>query len=155
MDKGILLCGLALLAGCAAAPAQRMVTCADAPSVAIETSADGRTASILLDVLTYNIEGLPWPARTGRGPYLQEIGERLAAFRAEGKSPDIIVFQEVFSRAATRAVESTNYRSLVAGPSRRSRQALQTPACGSPRLPKPNRHLQRAALTSRVAPSAG
>jgi endonuclease/exonuclease/phosphatase family metal-dependent hydrolase len=123
MKRGIFICGLILLAGCATAPAQRMVTCADAPSAPIETSADGRTASTLLDVLTYNIEGLPWPARTGRGPYLQEIGERLAAFRAQGQAPDIIVFQEVFSRAATRAVESTGYRSLVAGPSRRSRQA--------------------------------
>jgi endonuclease/exonuclease/phosphatase family metal-dependent hydrolase len=124
MDERIFICGLGLLtAGCATLPTARMVNCTDAPSATIETSADGRIASTLLDVLTYNIEGLPWPARSNRGPYLAEIGERLAALRAEGDAPDIIVFQEVFSRAATRAVESTGYRSMVAGPGRRSRQA--------------------------------
>jgi endonuclease/exonuclease/phosphatase family metal-dependent hydrolase len=126
MDKRTAILGLALLAGCATGPAKRVVSCEDAPAVTIETSSDGRVASTLLDVLTFNIEGLPWPARTNREPHLREIGERLAALRTQGDAPDIVVFQEVFSRAAARAVESTGYRSIVAGPHRRSRQAPST-----------------------------
>lgn len=99
---------------------------ADAESTArpeIAISADGRSASMRIDVLTYNIEGLPWPARRNRSPKLEEIGRRLAAFRAAGQAPDIIVFQEVFSKSAVRAVDATGYRSIVAGPSTTSRQA--------------------------------
>ena len=76
-----------------------------------------------LDVLTYNMEGLPWPARRNRTPFLDEIGRRLAAFRAEGKAPDIIVFQEVFTNAAARAIVATGYPSIASGPHRGSRQA--------------------------------
>ncbi|TCM20429.1 endonuclease/exonuclease/phosphatase family metal-dependent hydrolase [Novosphingobium sp. PhB165] len=74
-------------------------------------------------MLTYNIEGLPWPARQNRAPYLREIGKRLAAFRAQHNGPDIIVFQEVFSGAAAQAVEDTGYTDLTVGPHTSTRQA--------------------------------
>lgn len=114
---------LALLGGCMSLPAERTVSCANARQPAITTSADGRTALTHVDVLTYNIEGLPWPARRNRSPFLREIGQRLAAFRAQGNAPDIIVFQEVFTSAAARAIVDSGYPSIASGPHRRSRQA--------------------------------
>lgn len=115
--------GMAFLGACATLPTDRTITCAESPGRAITYSPDGKTASTILDVLTYNIEGLPWPARTGRGPFLREIGERLAAFRSAGRGPDIIVFQEVFTNSASRAVVSSGYASIASGPHTRSRQA--------------------------------
>src|SRR5690606_34578531 len=67
-----------------------------------------------------------FPARMNRGPYLREIARRLAEFRATGEGPDIIVFQEVFSKDAAKAVNATGYGSVVAGPGRRSAQDPNT-----------------------------
>lgn len=117
---------LALLGGCMSLPPESTVGCEDASRPAIRYSEDGRTAFTELDVLTYNIEGLPWPARRNRSPYLEEIGRRLSEFRSKGEGPDIIVFQEVFSNAASRAVQATGYRSVTSGPTRTSRQAPNT-----------------------------
>lgn len=75
-----------------------------------------------VDVLTYNIEGLPWPGRSGRARHLQEISRVLRQLRAEGQAPHIVLFQEVFSRAARRAVEETGYPTLVPGPEARDRR---------------------------------
>ena len=108
---------LPLLAGCVGLPAVQSAACADAPKPRISVTADGRTASTQLDVLTYNIEGLPRPARSGRGAFLRRIGSDLAALRAAGQAPDIVMFQEVFSRSAVRAVVATGYPTLVGGPS--------------------------------------
>lgn len=119
----ILLGSLTLLSGCMSLPAERTASCENASPPTITYSNDGRTALAHLDVLTYNIEGLPWPARRNRTPFLDEIGRRLAAFRAEGKAPDIIVFQEVFTNAAARAIVATGYPSIASGPHRGSRQA--------------------------------
>ncbi|MCR5873613.1 endonuclease/exonuclease/phosphatase family protein [Phenylobacterium sp. J426] len=110
-------------------PAARSATCAEAPRPAIETAADG-TSRLRLDVLTYNIEGLGWPARRGRQAQLEEIGRRLDELRRSGSGPDIVLFQEVFSRPAAAAVEASGYPSVVAGPGRRHRRQL--PAAGKP-----------------------
>src|SRR4051794_29094731 len=59
----------------------------------IVTVFQGR-ARTTLDVLSFNIEGLGWPARTGRAPKLAEIGRNLAALRGAGQDPDLVLFQE-------------------------------------------------------------
>jgi len=117
---------LGLAAGCTALPMETNVACIEATRPAIRYSPDGATVITEIDVLTYNIEGLPFPARNNRGPQLREIARRLAEFRASGEGPDIIAFQEVFSQAAAQAVTDTGYRSVVTGPRRRSEQASNT-----------------------------
>jgi endonuclease/exonuclease/phosphatase family metal-dependent hydrolase len=117
---------LALAGGCTALPDESNVACVDATRPWIRHSADGATAFTEIDVLTYNIEGLPFPARNNRGPALREIAHRLAEFRATGEGPDIIVFQEVFSKDAAQAVMDAGYRSIVTGPRRGSEQAPNT-----------------------------
>jgi len=111
------------IGGCASMPVERRADAETAARPDITVSADGRSASMRIDVLTYNIEGLPWPARRNRSGKLQEIGRRIAASRAAGQGPDIIVFQEVFSKSAVRAVEATGYHSITAGPGAKSRQS--------------------------------
>lgn len=109
---------LSLLAGCGTAPPLRHMAPAEAPPPRIERAADGVTYSTTLSVLTYNIEGLGWPAKSDRKDDLARIGARLAALRAAGKAPDVVLFQEVFSGAAKRAVRATGYPAMVPGPSR-------------------------------------
>lgn len=71
-----------------------------------------------LDVLTYNVEGLQWPARSGRAGDLARIGQILKDLRAAGHAPDVVLFQEVFSSAAIGAVKESGYPAIVGGPSR-------------------------------------
>lgn len=113
---------MALLASACATPSpRRSMACADATAPSLSTTPDGRAITTTLSVLTYNIEGLGWPARTGRATALRAIGDRLAALRAEGRAPDIILFQEMFSGAAKRAVAATGYPAIVTGPRRTTR----------------------------------
>lgn len=127
---GAALAVAALLAGCATLPADRSISCEAASAPAVTVSADGRTASTRLDVLTYNIEGLGWPVRRGRASELRQIGEHLAGLRAAGRAPDVVLFQEVFSKAAVAGVEAAGYPSQASGPGRRTRRDL--PTAGSP-----------------------
>jgi endonuclease/exonuclease/phosphatase family metal-dependent hydrolase len=117
---------LCLLGGCTALPPETNVACLDATRPAIRYTADGATAFTEIDVLTYNIEGLPFPARNNRGPDLREIARRLAEFHASGEGPDIILFQEVFSKDAARAVTDAGYRSIATGPRTRTPQDPNT-----------------------------
>lgn len=122
---------LLLLAGCVSLPEGRTISCAEAPRPEIRLSAGGTIASMELDVLTYNIEGLPKFTRKARRDALEGIGEHLAALRRAGDAPDVVLFQEVFSRRARGAVLAAGYPSLAPGPS--AHQHPPRPA--SPRLP--------------------
>jgi endonuclease/exonuclease/phosphatase family metal-dependent hydrolase len=113
-----------LVAACASAPPVRLSDCAMSDAPQVTYSADGRTAHMRLTVLSYNIEGLTWPARSGREGELNEIGGRLAQLRRAGQGPDIVLFQEVFSPAAARAVMEAGYPAQVAGPSAWHRRDL-------------------------------
>lgn len=120
-----------LLAGCVSLPAGRTIACEASPRPDIRLSPDGATASMELDVLTYNIEGLPKFTRRARRDDLERIGAQLAAMRAAGTAPDVVLFQEVFSRRARGAVLAAGYPSLAPGPSASQHQ----PRAARPRLP--------------------
>ena len=108
-----------LASGCSTLPPPRAdVACGDTRPPAIATTVDGAFASTRIKVLTYNIEGLGWPARTGRPPFLEQIGTRLSAMREAGTGPDIVLFQEMFSDSAKRAVHGTGYPAISSGPRR-------------------------------------
>lgn len=108
------------LSSCGTHPPARSLTCAQANPAAIAQSPDG-TSSTTLKVLTFNVEGLGWPARSGRAKELRQIGEHLAAMRANGSAPDIILFQEMFSGAAKNAVAASGYPAIESGPRRTTR----------------------------------
>lgn len=77
-----------------------------------------------LSVMTYNIEGLTWPARTGRRSSLEAISAELARMEKAGVLPDVIVFQEAFSNSALRTAASTPHPHVVLGPRARQRSGL-------------------------------
>lgn len=111
----------ALLSGCATFPPDRFTQCAATLPV-VETDWQRGEASTELSVLSYNVEGLPWPARRNRAPRLDEIGRQLAVLRAEGNAPDIVLLQEVFSTAAARITVDSGYENRVRGPGRRAQR---------------------------------
>ncbi|WP_288418388.1 endonuclease/exonuclease/phosphatase family protein [uncultured Novosphingobium sp.] len=104
--------------GCGTAPPLRRMAAEAASAPTVRIAPDGVTRTATLSVLTYNVEGLGWPARSGREQDLVRIGAHLAALRAAGKAPDVVLFQEVFSGAAKRAVLASGYPAIVPGPRR-------------------------------------
>jgi len=69
-----------------------------------------------LSVLTYNVEGLPWPVRTGRDADLARITQRLQELRRTGSQPNVIVLEEAFSDAAQTIPMKAGYRYIADGP---------------------------------------
>jgi endonuclease/exonuclease/phosphatase family metal-dependent hydrolase len=87
-----------------------------------------QTASAEISVLTYNIRGLPWPIALGRRSALREIGQELAAMRADGRQPDIVLIQEGFRGEVANLVKTSGYRYWAQGPSRSDRAHDARPA---------------------------
>jgi len=82
-------------------------------SAAEPTSAQGVSE---LSVLTYNVEGLPWPVRTGRDADLARITQRLQELRRTGAQPHVILLEEAFSDAARAIPTKAGYRYIADGP---------------------------------------
>ena len=79
-----------------------------------------------LSVLTFNVEGLPWPARSHRNAKLDRIGTTLARLRASGQAPDVVLLQETFSSRAAAIARRSGYRNIVFGPGARDhRQGMR------------------------------
>lgn len=110
--------------GCATLPPALMQKCLPSSRVPVSVSKDGTRASTTFDVLTFNIEGLGWPARGKRGPALEQISAALRRMKARGDAPDVVMVQEMFSKAAVRAVTGIGYPNMVSGPSRTQRKSL-------------------------------
>lgn len=77
--------------------------------------------SIDLTVLTYNVEGLPWPVRAGRGKKLKAIGRQLAQLRAQGRAPDVVLLQEGFIEEAADLIALSGYPYVAKGPDKHQR----------------------------------
>lgn len=102
MRRGLVAALIILLAGAAPALAQE-------------------TKTLDLTVLTYNVEGLPWPVRTGRGKKLKAIGRQLAQLRTEGREPDVVLLQEGFIDEAADLIALSGYPYVAKGPDKRQR----------------------------------
>lgn len=108
--------------GIASCPAQ------DQPEIRVDSS--GR-ASIDIDVMLYNIQGLPFPARLNRGPDLERIGAELTAMRAACKAPQIILIQEAFSEEAAQIGARAGFAHIASGPG--ESDSRSTPGAPVPR----------------------
>jgi endonuclease/exonuclease/phosphatase family metal-dependent hydrolase len=115
----------ALLSACVSVPkvkrADPCVPAGDLPSP-YETG-DGARA-IDLSVLIYNVEGLPWPARSGRGRKLYRIAAELTRLYEAGEAPDIVMLQEVFSRRAQVIPRRPPYPNVAPGPGVGDRRSI-------------------------------
>ena len=69
-----------------------------------------------LQVLTYNVHGLPWPVVSPRSAQLAAIGERLAALHRLGRAPQVAVLQEAFTADARAIARASGYRYAAYGP---------------------------------------
>lgn len=136
------------LAACGTAPPLRHMVAAQTRPIATTLGPDNVTRSATLSVLTYNIEGLAWPARSGRKSDLRLIAQHLASLRAADKAPDIVMFQEVFSGRAKRAALNTGYPVIVHGPTR----TTPRPASFEQKLPG-QRSIRRGELGIRLTGS--
>ncbi|MDR6626585.1 endonuclease/exonuclease/phosphatase family protein [Caulobacter segnis] len=76
---------------------------------------------VTFSVMTYNVEGLPWPVRTGRGKALKAIGRELAAMRAAGRQPDVVLIQEGFRSEVWDLIDESGYPYVARGPNKGQR----------------------------------
>ena len=119
---------LLVTTACSSIQPERTASCipeGSAPLIAAERRS-GR-ASTTVSVLTYNVEGLPWPARRKRGPQLREIARQLAALRTTNEAPDIVLVQEAFSLEAALIGDRAGYLNHVPGPAARERRPPTSP----------------------------
>jgi endonuclease/exonuclease/phosphatase family metal-dependent hydrolase len=72
--------------------------------------------SVTLSVMTYNVEGLPWPVRGKRGSALKAIGHELAAMQAKGEAPDVVLIQEGFRDEVWDLIDESGYPYVARGP---------------------------------------
>lgn len=70
-----------------------------------------------LTVMSYNVEGLPAPARFGRAAALARIGQDLRQLRSERRQPNVILLQEAFAAPARQIAQEAGYRYVASGPS--------------------------------------
>lgn len=115
-----------------AARVERLAECYDPAALPpIETLADGRQA-MRLRVLLWNVEGLPWPIRSGREPKLAAIADWIAKRRAAGRGPDILILHKAFTPEASRIAMRARYGNILPGPALDDtrRLATATPPAG-------------------------
>ncbi len=99
----------------AAGTVRGLAACPATHQPQVHVDENGR-ASIDIDVMLYNVEGLPFPARLNRSPDLQRIGAELAALRGACKVPQIILLQEAFSENAARIGADAGFSYIASGP---------------------------------------
>jgi len=111
------LCALAVGAcsdgGAEATDASRLA--AEAAPIIAEHPETGER-SLVLRVMTYNIEALPWPVRKSRAAAMERIGRALEAMREAGRAPHILLLQEGFIDEVDRVISRAGLRHVARGP---------------------------------------
>jgi endonuclease/exonuclease/phosphatase family metal-dependent hydrolase len=95
------------------------------------TALSRHRAANSLTVMSYNVEGLPAPARFGRAASLDRIAAHLADLRQQGREPDVVMLQEAFAGPGARIAQEAGYRYVVAGPSAHAVNAAPAPAAAN------------------------
>jgi len=83
---------------------------------AITSAAEGTALGSEFTILSYNVEGLPWPVAHGRAEASVAIGTALRTMRSQGDQPKIVALQEAFGRAAKRIGRDAGYSYAAFGP---------------------------------------
>lgn len=129
---GLVAAVWAILPDGRAARIERVADCYDPAALPkVETLADGRKA-MRLRVLLWNVEGLPWPIRSGRDSKLAKIADWLAKRRAAGLGPDILILHKAFTPEASRIATHARYANILPGPALDDKRKLPaaTPPAG-------------------------
>jgi endonuclease/exonuclease/phosphatase family metal-dependent hydrolase len=86
------------------------------PAAGRMSVASARPFDGTLSVLTYNVEGLPWPFAWNRPAAFARISDRLRMLRRSGRNPQVVVLQEAFTEDAQAIGAAAGYRYVVEGP---------------------------------------
>jgi endonuclease/exonuclease/phosphatase family metal-dependent hydrolase len=84
------------------------------PLAAVRGTGAGTAPTV--SVMTYNVEGLPFPVRIGRDAAAARIAQRLREMRRRGVQPDVVVLQEAFGPAQRAIGHAAGYRYIAFGP---------------------------------------
>lgn len=79
-------------------------------------SAKASAQSYQLRVMSYNINGLPWPLAKNKKPLFMEIARIINQKKKTGTAPDIIAIQEGFRPEVKELVAALNYPYVYKGP---------------------------------------
>ncbi|MDP1027582.1 endonuclease/exonuclease/phosphatase family protein [Sphingomonas sp. KR1UV-12] len=79
-----------------------------------------------LSVMTYNVDGLPWPLASGRPEAMAAIAAQLRALRRAGRQPAVVALQEAFGDDAKAIGQAAGYRYMAVGPARDQSPPAQT-----------------------------
>lgn len=90
-------------------------------------------------LLSYNVEGLPWPLTHGRTAAAADIATELRALHDRGAGPQVVAVQEAFGDAQKAIGTAAGYRYVAFGP---SEAAVAAPAV----TPSEREFLQGASL---------
>lgn len=129
---GLVAAVWAILPNGKAARVERLADCYDPAALPkVETLADGRKA-MRLRVLLWNVEGLPWPIRSGREAKLAKIADWTAKRRRAGEGPDILILHKAFVPEASRIAVKAGYANILPGPALDAKRqfAVATPPAG-------------------------
>jgi len=129
---GLVAAVWAILPNGKAARVERLADCyGPAALPKVETLADGRKA-MRLRVLLWNVEGLPWPIRSGREAKLARIADWIAKRRKAGEGPDILILHKAFVPEASRIATLAGFRNILPGPALDDKRQLAaaTPPAG-------------------------
>ncbi|HVM38144.1 MAG TPA: endonuclease/exonuclease/phosphatase family protein [Sphingomicrobium sp.] len=112
-----------LLTGCARHPpiAPLPQAARQVPAIFVDHN---RVATTEISVVTYNVAGLPFPARTGTGSAMRRIHLAMTRAWQGDRRPDILLLQEAFVPSATRLILSAGLANHVRGPSPGDRRAV-------------------------------
>lgn len=81
-----------------------------------------------ITLLSYNVEGLPWPLTHGRTAAAAAIAAELRALHARGTGPQVVAVQEAFGDAQKAIGAAAGYRYTVYGPAADAARAAPTTA---------------------------
>jgi endonuclease/exonuclease/phosphatase family metal-dependent hydrolase len=109
-----------LLAGCdGLSEGDRVSSCVQSTHVTTPPDPESGDHSLVLKVMTYNVEGLPPEFHGDRSQDLARIQQSFNAMIANGSAPDIVVVQEMFTDDAIAKLRAIKYPNFSYGPLRR------------------------------------
>ena len=118
------LAGLALFSGCDGPNGgNRITTCAQSESLKPVFNPHTGEYSVSLDVMTYNVEGLPPELHGDRAKDLARIKQSFNDMIAKNTAPDILVVQEMFTDDSIAKLRAIRYPNFIYGPTRRDVKA--------------------------------
>jgi endonuclease/exonuclease/phosphatase family metal-dependent hydrolase len=118
------LAALALLSGCdGLSDGDRVASCAQSERPQPVLDPQTGKYSVSLDVMTYNVEGLPPELHGDRAKDLARIKQSFNVMVAKGTAPDILVVQEMFTDDAIAKLRAIRYPNFIYGPTRRDVEA--------------------------------